>query len=189
MAIPEFIKNLQQQTDKFVLEVAILVWNNRRHFVEWPERGDVLFAPGICRPGIRFHRYNDKQKALLLENGIRSDTRSNGPAIMSYRLAGGRRPQREKPGREWSIHHIYDGNFPAPGCATTTRAVAHSEYFTRAAGLVAVHPIADGLADECAYFAWLLRYEAFIRFKFDPDRVFSTPIGDLTNRSPSPTSS
>lgn len=47
------------------------------------------------------------------------------------------------------------------------------QLFTEAAGLVALHPVADSLADECAYFAWWLRQQAYERFGFDPDRVFS----------------
>ncbi len=46
--------------------------------------------------------------------------------------------------------------------------------FTEAAGLVAIHPVADALADDLAYCAWLLRHEAYLRFGFDPDRVFGT---------------
>jgi hypothetical protein len=70
------------------------------------------------------------------------------------------------------VHHIYDGKFPAPDRPTTTHAVKDPQLFTQSAGLVAVHPIADALADEVAYFAWLLRREAFDRFRFDPDGVF-----------------
>ena len=44
--------------------------------------------------------------------------------------------------------------------------------FTEAAGLVAIHPLADALADEVPYFAWLLRFEAYQRYGFDPDGVF-----------------
>ena len=74
---------------------------------------------------------------------------------------------------QWSIHHVYDGKFPAPG-RRTTHAVKEGRYFTEAAGLVAIHPIADVLADEVPYFAWLLRREAFERFGFDPDDVFTS---------------
>jgi len=46
-------------------------------------------------------------------------------------------------------------------------------HFSQSAGLIAVHPIADGLADEFPFFAWLLRAESFNRFGYDPDGVFS----------------
>jgi len=57
-----------------------------------------------------------------------------------------------------------------------TKKVCH---FTQSAGLVAVHPIADALADEFPFFTWLLRAEAFVRFKYDPDGVFSTTQNEL----------
>jgi len=43
----------------------------------------------------------------------------------------------------------------------------------RRLGWSAVHPIAEALEDECFHFAWLLRREAFLRFGYDPDAVFS----------------
>jgi hypothetical protein len=39
-----------------------------------------------------------------------------------------------------------------------------------------VHPIADSLADEYPLFTWLLRAKAFIKFGYDPDRVFSRDV-------------
>jgi hypothetical protein len=102
----------------------------------------------------------------------RAVPRSNGPAICAYKLAGGERPPRIVASRQWSVHHIYDGKFPAPGSITTAHAVKDGRYFTESAGLVAAHPVADALADEVPYFAWLLRAEAFRRFRFDPDQVF-----------------
>jgi hypothetical protein len=106
---------------------------------------------------------------------IKADARSNGPAIMDFLLSGGKRPLRRSPGRQWSVHHIYDGKFPAPGRLITAHAVKDKRLFTHSAGLVAVHPLADALADEVPYFAWLLRLEAYKRFRFDPDRVFARP--------------
>jgi hypothetical protein len=145
------------------------VWVNREKFVEWPARS-LLFMPGTVR--VKYHRYSPEQLAQIKAARVRLDTRSNGPAIMAYAIAGGRRPVRSSGREQWSIHHIYDGQYPAPGVTSCTRAVTHGGYFTEAAGLVAVHPIADALADEFAYFAWLLRHEAFCRFEFDPDGVF-----------------
>jgi len=46
------------------------------------------------------------------------------------------------------------------------------------AGLVAIHPVAEALKDEYFYFAWLLRHEAFLRFKYDPDAVLSEETGE-----------
>jgi hypothetical protein len=126
--------------------------------------------PGTVR--VKYHYYSPEQLTQIKAARIRPDTRSNGTAIMAYALAGGRRPGRASGREQWCIHHIYDGRYPAPEAASCTRAVTHGAYFTEAAGLVAIHPVADALADELAYFAWLLRHEAFCRFGFDPDGVF-----------------
>jgi hypothetical protein len=53
------------------------------------------------------------------------------------------------------------------------RAAMDPRHFTQSAGLVAIHPIADALADEFGVFAWRLRAEAFLRFGHDPEGVFS----------------
>ena len=34
------------------------------------------------------------------------------------------------------------------------------------------------LKDEYSYFAWLLRYEAFLRFGYDPEAVFSEKVDE-----------
>lgn len=54
---------------------------------------------------------------------------------------------------------------------STTHAIKDGRYFTEAAGLVAVHPLADAMAEEFADFAWWLRREAYKKFGFDPDNV------------------
>ena len=56
---------------------------------------------------------------------------------------------------------------------TLLHAVKEGKHFTQPAGLFAIHPIAEALKDEYFYFAWLLRHEAFLRFGYDPDAVFS----------------
>jgi len=57
-------------------------------------------------------------------------------------------------------------------------AVKDGKHFTQAAGLVAIHPVAEALKDEYFYVAWRLRHEAFLRFGYDPDRVFSERIDE-----------
>ena len=126
--------------------------------------------PGATRDR-KYHAYTEEQRRVMRDAGIRPDTRSNGPAIMAYLLAGGERPQRAT-GRGWHVHHIYDGQHPLPLRSESAHAVKRGDLFTEAAGLVAAHPVADALADEFAYFAWLLRREAFERFGFDPDGAF-----------------
>ena len=169
------LNQLRESTPHHVLEIADRVWGQRDLFTRWPKRA-LLFMSGTTR--LKYHQYTPDQKQRLHEVGIPPDTRSNGPAIMAYRLAGGERPSRVAPAKKWSVHHhIYDGKFPAPGQKNTTHAVNDGRYFTEASGLVAIHPIGDALADEVPYFAWLLRREAFERFGFDPDSVFREQSG------------
>ena len=163
------IESLRNDLDDKLLKIVDAVWNNGDRYIRWPKRS-FLFIPGRTRE--RYHKYTDEQKEMIRQAGVTPDSRSNGPAIMAFLLAGGERPSRIAPGRQWSVHHIYDGQFPAPGREKTTHAVKDGRYFTEAAGLVAVHPVADALADEVPYFAWLLRLEAFKLFDFDPDGVF-----------------
>jgi len=146
------------------------VWDHRPEFVKWPDRA-ILLWDGCAR--VRYHKYPDEIKRELKSKGIRIDSRSNGPAIMSFLLSGGRRPKRaSSPRQEWHIHHIYDGKFPWKNKRKTLHAVQNGKHFTQSAGLVAIHPIAEALADEYFYFAWLLRYESYLRFSYDPERVF-----------------
>jgi hypothetical protein len=168
------LDSFRSSTPLHILEIVDRVWVQRDLFVRWPKTA-LLFMPGVVRG--KYHKYTEEQKARLRRAGITPDSRSNGPAIMAYRLAGGERPPRVSPGREWSIHHIYDGKFPAGRASATTHSVNDGKYFTEAAGLVAVHPIADALADEVPYFAWLLRRESFDRYRFDPDGVFGRKSG------------
>jgi hypothetical protein len=153
-----------------ILECVEIIWGNRDQFIRWPKR-EHLLMPGCQRPGRQYHSFEPELKKLLKARGVAIDGRNNGPAIMAFLYAGGERPLRHN-GKGWSIHHVYDGQFPAPGRKSSVRAVVEGNYFTEAAGLVAMHPLADGLASESSYFAWLLRHEAFLRFRFDPDNVF-----------------
>src|SRR5262249_19506503 len=149
---PSWLTALRETIPAVYLHVVDHVWAKRDQFIEWPSR-PLLFMPGTVR--IKYHRYSAEQRDKLKTAGVRLDTRSNGPAVVAFMLAGGRRPDRATGREGWAIHHIYDGQYPAPGATTCTRAVTHGSYFTEAAGLVAVHPIADALADELAYFAWV----------------------------------
>ena len=162
-----FLDQLRLGTSPTILAIVDLVWAEKDAFVRWPA-GALLFLLGCVRD-VKYHDYDAALKARCRAAGFQPDTRSNGPAINAFRLAGGVRPKRHATNHEWSVHHIYDGKFPAPDRATTTHAVNDGRYFSEAAGLVAVHPIADALADEVPYFAWLLRSEALDRFGFNPD--------------------
>ncbi len=150
------------------------VWGRRADYIRWPA-GARLLWPGCVR--VKYHRIPDRIKEEARSRGVQVDSRSNGPAIMSFLLAGGKRPIRSN-GQGWHIDHIYDKKFPWPTKWKSLHAVKDGNHFTQAAGLVAIHPIAEALKDEYFYFAWLLRHEAFQRFGYDPDAVFSNRIDE-----------
>ena len=56
--------------------------------------------------------------------------------------------------------------------------VKNGKHFTQSAGLLMTCPVAEALKDECFLSAWLLRYEAFLRFGYDPDAVFTEKTGE-----------
>lgn len=153
-----------------VHQIVELVLSHVDDFIRWPTRA-LLLLPGITRQ--RYHGYPPAIRDRLRAARIPADTRSNGPAITAYLLAGGMRPPRMGGRFGWSVHHIYDGRFPFPGRSCTAHAVRDGRFFTEAAGLVAIHPVADAIAAEVPQFAWWLRLEAFRRFAFDPDEVFN----------------
>jgi hypothetical protein len=151
--------------------VILDVGRNLDSFVKWPIRAELLWEG--CDRTAGYHRFPDSLKLLFKEREFKGDTRSNGPAIAAFRTADGHRPTRVS-GEGWHIHHIYDGKFPYPGNERASlRARDDGRSFTQSAGLVAIHPIADALADEFALFAWRLRAESFRRFGYDPEGVFS----------------
>jgi hypothetical protein len=167
--LPRVIADFRDATAPEHRAIIEMVWAAKHLYLRWPERA-LLFMPGTIRSS--YHEYSPEQLAKLRAARIKRDTRSNGPAIMAFNLAGGERPLRANGRNAWSVHHIYDGEYAAPGRACS-RAVTTGTLFTQAAGLVAIHSLAHALAHEFGYFAWMLRYEAFVRFAFDPDAVFS----------------
>lgn len=166
----DIIADMAADIDEEYMIVIRHVIRNWDKFVEWPTSG-TLFLPDVDR-SVKYHTYSYELILNLKAKKIAIDTRSNGPAIIAYQHADGKRPYRRKANRQWSVHHIYDGQFPWPSSKTTLHAVKSGDHFTHSAGLVAIHPIADALADEFGYFAWLLRAEAYHRFGYDPDNVF-----------------
>jgi hypothetical protein len=141
-------------------------------FFEWPQVGELLW-PGCTRGNDQQqHSYPPDIVQRLLKLGIhRPDTRNNGPAIMAFLAAGGRRPTWGDEG--WHIHHVYDGTERVPKHpAPVPHAASQGHLFTHSGGLVAAHPVAHHLAHQSKLLKWLLRREAFLRFGFDPMGVF-----------------
>jgi len=156
--------------------VILEVNSNLDSFVKWPKRS-VLWWDGCQR--IKYHEFPPTLREAINQAGLPFRNWSNDPAVYAYRLAGGERPKRAI-SDEWSIHHVYDGQFPYPGNRQSSlRAAKHPRHFTQSAGLVAIHPVADALADEFAIFAWRLRAESFVRFGYDPEGAFTGKLDEF----------
>jgi hypothetical protein len=168
---PDICKAYRSKESEHIVKIADDIFmDHLDEYVKFPKES-LNFMPDTIRDQ-KFFEYSEQQIKQLKDAGITPDKRSNGPAIMSYLLAGGERPDRACGKQKWSIHHIYDGKYPYPGKNETTHAVKDPRYFAQSDGLVAIHSIADGLVDECPYFAWSLRCHAYLIFLFDPDNVF-----------------
>lgn len=146
-------------------------------FVRWPAKAILLWdgCDRVAPEGEkqRIHSFPETIKRAARVVRAPLDTRSNGPAIVAFLVSGGVRPKRFGSRNSWSVHHLYSGKFPYIGKSSTLHAAKNCKHFTQSAGVVAVHPIADGMCDEYPFFAWLLRAEAFRRFGYDPDGVFA----------------
>lgn len=177
-----FAKELIQVTSSSERTVLQNVVTNLASFICWPSEAMLLW-PGCNRvpePGKKqkYFSYPEHIRQLARTARISLDTRPNGPAIASFLLAGGKRPDRFGSSNAWSIHHLYSGKFPYYGRQSTTHATKECNHFTQSAGLIAAHPVADALVDEFPFFAWLLRAMAYIRFGYDPDQIFSEDLDD-----------
>lgn len=180
-ALPQVVVHYREKATDNEREIAEWVWKRKSDFIRWPPDGckNNPEFPGWRRDKeVGFHVFTPEDRQRLRNAGITPDRRSNGPAIGAYLMAcqgmviNDCRPLRSDGRHRWSIHHIYDGRFPATEGGVCLRAVKDGQHFTHPAGLVAIHPVADALADEVGYFAWLLRWEAKCRFGYDPNKVF-----------------
>ena len=173
-----FARELVQVPDASERKVLELVTSRLDSFVRWASTA-ILLWPGCDRvplsgKKLKYHSFPPHIRKMAKAVGLRLDTRPNGPAIASFRLADGIRPDRFGSSNAWSIHHLYSGKFPYLGRTTTTHAAKMGNHFTQSAGLVAVHPVADALADEFPFFAWFLRARSYRHFGYDPDGALST---------------
>jgi hypothetical protein len=173
-----FVRETAQIESEPVRHVLHHVAGHLADFVQWPQRA-VLLWDGCdrCPPEgkkQKYHRYPAAISQLAKAQKITLDSRPNGPARAAFMFAGGVRPERFGSTNATTMHHVYSGKFPYIGKVKTLHAVKFHKHFTQSAGVVASHPVADALGDEYPFFAWLLRYEAFKRFGYDPDGVFSS---------------
>lgn len=171
--VPARIRALAGNEFDVAVHCAVSIWNQRDTYIRWP-RTQRLLLPNVTkhRDGDDYD-YPPEVVAEANEAGWPVDQRSNGPAILAFQLAGGDRPRRPFPENwSWTIHHIYDGQFALADDQIVPHAIHDGNLFTESAGLVAVHPLADYVAMSSPLLAWLLRWEAFRRFGFDPMKVF-----------------
>ncbi|MDA1314605.1 MAG: hypothetical protein O2968_14795 [Acidobacteria bacterium] len=124
------LDTLRATTPEHLLDIVDPVWKQQDAFIRWPKQS-LLFAPRVTRKK-GYHKFTKEQKRQLRQARIAVDGPSNGPAVMAFLLAGGERPKRLASNHGWSVHHIYDGKFPAHGATQTTHAVKDGEYFTHA---------------------------------------------------------
>lgn len=160
-----------------------IIWglvSNYESLCNFPEK-PLLFWEDCDRKKLptgkqKYHNYQSLTKEQAKQKGIYLDSRPNGPAIAAFEFARGVRPARYGSNNKWHIHHLYSGKFPYFGKIETLHAAQSGLHFTQAAGLVALHPLIDALADESPAFTWFLRYKAYEKFGYDPDCVFSDVV-------------
>jgi hypothetical protein len=174
---PPWLKALWRNRFDVGVQSSIAIWRQRETYFRWPKSERVISREWVRHPDGRrkdCYTYPKPLEDEIRRAGVPVDRRSNGPAIVSFLLAGGERPRRPYPSRwGWSVHHIYDGEFPRFEGERVPHAICDPNFFTDSRGLVAVHPFADYLTMREPLLAWLLRWEAFRRFNFDPMRVFN----------------
>ena len=172
-----FVRETLQVESETVRHVLHQVAGNLNDFIHWPARALLLWEECDRVPPEgkkqKYHSYPKLICELAKKHAVKLDTRPNGPATAAFQLAGGTRPERFGSSNAWSIHHVYSGKFPYLERTATTHAIKLCKHFTQSAGLIAAHPVADALCDEFPFFAWLLRFESFHRFGYDPDGTFS----------------
>ena len=140
---------------------AILsILTDPEQFFQWPQLGALLWPGCIRTKNDGEHTFPAELITHLERLDLKPDTRTNGPAINSFQAAGGKRPTWGNEG--WPIHHVFNGT-------------GDGNLFTHSAGLVAAHPVTHHLAHQSGLLKWILWREAFLRFGFDPMRVFIEP--------------
>lgn len=180
MNFPIWIQELWNDRRDQGVAATKAIWLNQHAYFKWTKKeNNFVLSTEWTRKRDPYrddlYDYSPEMIEKCQRAGVQADGRSNGPAIVTYLVAGGSRPMREDPPTwGWSIHHIYDGKFPAPHQrGRVLNAVQVAGEFTNSRGLVAAHPVADFVAANSRLLAWLLRWEAFRRFKYDPDKIFS----------------
>ena len=176
----DWFKNEISDLEPHLQEIVLKIYTDIEFLCNFPETALLLWADCDRTPPIKgkqkYHSFPDTIIQKAKGKGILLDSRPNGPAIVAFEFAGGNRPQRYGSNNKWHIHHLYSGKFPYIGKENTLHASKDCLHFTQAAGLVAMHPLSDALADENPAFTWFLRFKAYEKFGYDPDQAFSEKI-------------
>lgn len=175
-----WFENEISELDSYLKEIYLMIFSEFENLC-YSSKKALLLWEGCNRVSSikgkqKYHNFPETIKKCSKEQNIKLDTRPNGPAIAAFEFAGGNRPARYGSNNKWHIHHIYSGKFPYFGKEKTLHATKEELHFTQSAGLVAVHPLIDALADESPAFSWFMRYKAYEKFGYDPDSAFSKNI-------------
>jgi hypothetical protein len=92
----------------------------------------------------------------------------NGPVHTAYRIAGGKRIDG------WQHDHIYDGKHGLG--APRLHATADPRHFTQSAGIVLVPEHVHTERPRSASLSWFFRGLAYLKFGYDPERVFCDDV-------------
>ncbi len=173
---PRWLKAMWRNRFDVGVQSAMAIWRKRETYFRWPKEQRIISRSWVRHPDGRRTNCYDYPAELaqeIVRAGLCINGRNDGPAITSFLLAGGERPRRPYPSTwGWSIHHVYDGRHPRFPDQQVPLAISDPQLFTNSAGLVAAHPLADYVAAREPLLAWLLRWEAFLRFGFDPMGAF-----------------
>lgn len=150
--------------------ILLLIAKHPDTWIKFP-REAILLWPGSSRLPTGFHTYPTYLVKILNELKIPIDRKTNGPAVSAFQFAGGVRTFSNDL-TPWPIHHLYFGRFPYPGKDQTLHAVKDGAHFSHSGGLVCIEPFIHKLSHQYGCFAWYLRALAYLKFKYNPDRVF-----------------
>lgn len=169
-SIDEHLKSISDPNEPAgaaIRRLAMTVWEERDTLVRWPRSCEWTKRPLLRQARSGKVKYPSEVRDLCKLHKVRLDTLENGPATTAFRLAGGEIPS------SWQVHHIYDGEHPILGWGPVCKACKSEEFFSHAGGLIAVPKAIHDLTSADPWLAWKLRQEAWNRFDFDPDGVFS----------------
>ncbi len=180
--ISGWLKNEISELEPHLQEIILKIFSDLNFLCNFPDKALLLWSECDRKPPSKgkqkYHSFPEAIKQEAKDKGIYLDSRPNGPAVAAFEFAKGERPERHGSNNKWHIHHLYSGKFPYKDKDSTLHASKECFHFTQAAGLVALHPLADALADESPAFAWLLRYRAYEKFGYDPDQAFSEKVDE-----------